>query len=95
MREEMSHLGDATDAATKRKSRKRWYIRNEDTLTVGEVSDLIAARESGDCGDMETPTKRVRAGRRCERCSEIGHNFRTCKVEIEDALDKTYLNSTT
>jgi hypothetical protein len=30
------------------------------------------------------PAKRVRAERRCSRCSEVGHNSRTCKVEIED-----------
>ena len=32
----------------------------------------------------ETPAKRVRAERHCGRCGEVGHNSRTCKVEIED-----------
>jgi hypothetical protein len=30
------------------------------------------------------PAKRVRVERRYSRCSEIRHNSRTCKVEIED-----------
>jgi hypothetical protein len=70
---------------TKRKGRKRQYIQVEETLIVGEVSDLIAEKEGGSCGDGETPAKRVRAERRCGRCSKTGHNSRTCKVEIEDA----------
>jgi len=78
MRAERVRLNTATEAATKRKSRKRRYVRAEETLTVGEVSDLIAEREGWE------PAKRVRAGRRCGCCGKIGHNSRTCKVEIED-----------
>jgi hypothetical protein len=87
MRAEMERLRDATETLTKRKSRKRRYVRAEETLTVGEVSDLIAEREGGRREEGEEPAKRVRAVRRCGRCSEIGHNSRTCKVEIEDAND--------
>jgi hypothetical protein len=85
VQEEMSRLRDAVDTLTKRKTRKRRYVRAEETVTVGEVSDLIAEKESGSREDGETPAKRVRAERRCGRCSKIGHNSRTCKVEIEDA----------
>jgi hypothetical protein len=85
VQEEMSRLQDAVDTLTKRKTRKRRYVRAEETVTVGEVSDLIAEKESGSREDGETPAKRVRAERRCGRCSKIGHNSRTCKVEIEDA----------
>jgi hypothetical protein len=87
MRAEMERLRDATETLTKRKSRKRRYVRAEETLTVGEVSDLIAEREGGRREEGEEPAKRVRAVRRCGRCSKIGHNSRTCKVEIEDAND--------
>jgi hypothetical protein len=84
VQEEIGRLRDAVDTLTKRKTRKRRYIRAEETLTVGEVSDLIAEKEGGSRKDGETPAKRVRAERRCGRCSEIRHNSRTCKVEIED-----------
>jgi hypothetical protein len=87
VQEEIGRLRDAVDTLTKRKTRKRRYIRAEETLTVGEVSDLIAEKEGGGRKDGETPAKRVRAERRCGRCSEIGHNSRTCKVEIEDVDD--------
>jgi hypothetical protein len=87
MQEEMGRLRDAVEASTKRKTRKRRYIRAEETLTVGEVADLIAEKEGGGRGVGKTPAKRVRVGRRCGRCGKIGHNSRTCKVEIEDADD--------
>jgi hypothetical protein len=84
VQEEMGRLRDAVDTLTKRKTRKRRYVRAEETLTVGEVSDLIAEKEGRRREDGETPAKRVRAERRCGRCSEVGHNSRTCKVELED-----------
>jgi hypothetical protein len=85
LQEEQARMRSAIEELTKRKSRKRRYIRVEETLTVGEVSDLIAEREGYSRDDGETPAKRVRAERHCGRCGEIGHNSRTCKVEIEDA----------
>jgi hypothetical protein len=87
MREEMDRVRDAVEASTKRKTRKRHYIRAEETLTVGEVVDSIAEKEGRGCGKGKTPAKRLRAGRRCGRCGEIGHNSRTCRVEIEDVDD--------
>ncbi|KAH5464313.1 hypothetical protein HBI65_251110 [Parastagonospora nodorum] len=87
MQEEMSRLRDAVEATTKRKARKRRYVRAEETLTVGEVSDLIAATAENRRDDGNRPSKRVRAERRCGTCGETGHNARTCKVEIEDAED--------
>jgi hypothetical protein len=84
VQEEIGRLQDAVDTLTKRKTRKRRYVRTKVTLTAGEVSDLIAAKEGSSRKDGKKPAKRVRAERRCGRCSEIGHNSRTCKVEIED-----------
>jgi hypothetical protein len=80
----MGRLRDAVNTLTKRKTRKRRYVRVEETLTVSEVSDLIAEKEGGSRKEGEMPAKRVRVERRCGRYSEIGHNSRTCKVEIED-----------
>jgi hypothetical protein len=85
MQEEIGYLQDAVKALTKRKSRKRQYIQAEETLTVGKVTDLIAKKEGSRCEDSETPVKRVRAERHCGCCSKTRYNFRTCKVEIEDA----------
>jgi hypothetical protein len=87
LQEEQARMRSAIEELTKRKSRKRRYIRVEETLTVGEVSDLIAEREGGSREEGETPAKRVSAERRCGRCGEVGHNSRTCKVEIEDVDD--------
>lgn len=87
MQEEMGRLRNAIKATTKRKSRKRRYVRVEETLTVGEITDIIAEKEGGGRAAGETPAKRVRAERHCGRCGAAGHNSRTCKVEIEDAGD--------
>jgi hypothetical protein len=84
MQEEMGRLRDAVEASIKRKTRKRRYVRAEETLTVREVADLVTEREVDSRDDGREPSKRVRVGRRCRRCSEIGHNSRTYKVEIED-----------
>jgi hypothetical protein len=78
-------MRSAIEELTKRKGRKRRYVRVEETLIVSEVSDLITKREGSSRKDGETPAKRVRAERHCGRCGEIGYNSRTCKVEIEDA----------
>jgi outer membrane murein-binding lipoprotein Lpp len=85
LQEEQARMRSAIKELTKRKGCKRRYVRVEETLTVSKVSDLIAEREGGGRKDGETPAKRVRAKRHCGRCGEVGHNSRTCKVEIEDA----------
>jgi hypothetical protein len=83
----MGRLRDAINTLTKRKTRKRRYVRVEETLTVSKVSDLITEKEGSSRKEGETPAKRVRAERRCGRYSEIRHNSRTYKVEIEDVDD--------
>jgi hypothetical protein len=87
MQEEIGRLRDAVEASTKHRARKRRYIRAEETLTVSEVSDLIAEPAGSRHDNSKTPAKRVRAERRCRRCGETRHNSRTYKVEIEDAED--------
>jgi hypothetical protein len=87
MQEEIGCLQDAIKALKKRKSCKRQYIRVEETFTVGNVSNLITAKEGSSFRNSKTPVQRVRAERRCGRCSEIRYNSCTCKVEIEDAFN--------
>ena len=79
---ENAELRKVAEAATERKSRKRKYIRTEDTLTVGDVLDLIAPEDVGGGEGGEKRAKRARGERHCRRCGETGHNARTCKVEI-------------
>jgi hypothetical protein len=57
MTEEIGRLREAVNMLTKRKTRKRRYISAEETLTVGEVSNLIAEKEGGSRKDGETPAK--------------------------------------
>jgi hypothetical protein len=92
VQEEIGCLQDAVDTLIKRKAYKRRYIRVEETLTVSKVSNLIAEKEGSSRKDSETLAKRVRAERRCGRCSEIRHNSCTCKAEIEDADDSDASN---
>ena len=87
MRKEMSSLRQAAETATKHKSRKRRYIHNQETLTVGEITDLVAPNEASGQEEDNKPGKKLRVGRRCGRCGNTGHNSRTCQVEIEDAED--------
>lgn len=84
---EMAGIRKAIEAATERRSRKRKYIRTDETLTVGEVSDLIAEKEGGNGEEAKQPAKRVRAQRHCGRCGKTGHNTRTCSAEIVDLDD--------
>jgi hypothetical protein len=84
MRQEMAGLRKAVEVATEVKSRKRKYIRTAETLTVGEVADMIAEKEGGEQEGDGEPEKRVRTQRHCGRCGKTGHNARTCAVEIVD-----------
>ena len=69
---------------TEQCSCKRRYICTEETLTVGNVQDLIAKRDSSSKEAARQPAKRVRKERHCRRCGKTGHNARTCGAEIVD-----------
>jgi hypothetical protein len=87
MQEEIGCLQDVIEESTKRKSRKRQYVRAEETLTVSKVSDLITKKAGSSCNNSREPSKRVRLSRRCGTCGETGHNSRTYKVEIDNIGD--------
>jgi hypothetical protein len=87
VQEEIGRLRDAVNTLTKRKTCKRQYVRAEETLIVSKVSNLIIKKEGSRRKESETPAERVRAERRCGRCSETGHNSCTCKAEIEDVYN--------
>ncbi|OCK89224.1 uncharacterized protein K441DRAFT_585282, partial [Cenococcum geophilum 1.58] len=75
----------AANVIVKQKSCKRRYIRNEKSLAINKVADLIAARKGSCRNNGEKLAKRVCAARHCGRCGEKGHNSRTYIVEIKDA----------
>ena len=85
--EEISTLRAALDESNKRKSRKRRYVRTDETLTVGEVQEVLAEQAGSSRSDGESASKRVREGRRCGRCKQTGHNARTYAVETDSASD--------
>jgi hypothetical protein len=87
VRQEMAGLRKAVEIATEVRGRKRKYIQAEESLTVGEVADLIAEREGSRQQEGREPAKKVRTQRHCGRCGETGHNACTCVVEIVDASD--------
>ena len=84
---EIAGLRKAIDAMTEQRSRKRKYIRAEESLTVGNVLDLIAEKDGGGEEVPEQRAKRVRRQRHCGRCGKPGHNTRTCTTEIVEPDD--------
>ncbi len=85
---ELAGVRKAVAALTEQRSRKRRYIQTEETLTVGDVQDLITEKDSGGKEAARQPAKRVRKERHCGRCGKTGHNARTCAAEIVD-LDES------
>jgi hypothetical protein len=87
MRDQITSLEKANEAATKRRQRKKKRIQKQGVLTKGAGEDLLAQREA----DKQTAHKQRedrgqsglsrRALARCKRCRETGHNSRTCKID--------------
>ena len=93
LRERVTELQTANEAAKRRKSHKRKRIQNEGGLTVEEGARLTALKEFSARGDGKKVKKRVRVDRdeptqrRCGRCGETGHNSRTCKKDTVDDIE--------
>jgi hypothetical protein len=90
MRDRITSLEKANEAASKRKQRKRKRIQREGVLTKGDGEDLLAqreaerqiAREQRHDGERSGVSRQALA--RCKRCRETGHNSRTCKKDTSD-----------
>jgi hypothetical protein len=82
---ELAGIRKTIAALTEQRSRKWRYIRTEESLTVGDVQDLIAEKDGGGEEVAEQPAKRVRKERHCERCGKTVHNARTCAAEIVES----------
>ena len=84
MRDRITNLKKANEAASARRQRKRKRIQHQGVLTKGAGEDIIAQREA----DQQTARKKRQMGEqsglsrqalaRCSRCKEPRHNTRTC-----------------
>ena len=87
MRDRITNLERANEAASARKQRKKKRIQKQGTLTKGEGEDILAQREVEQQISREERQGGARLGlsrqalARCKRCRETGHNSRTCKKE--------------
>ena len=82
-------------ALIEQRSYKRRYIQIGETLTVGNIRDLIAKKGSSRKEAAKQPVKWGRKERHCRRWGKTRHNTRTCAVEIiesdkSDASKKYY-----
>ena len=87
MQEKIGRLQSTIEEQNKRKTRKGRCLRTEESLTVGEVQEVLAKQAGGSRGNGEGLSERMQGERRCRRCKESGHNACTCNVEIEEFSD--------
>jgi len=92
MRDRITSLERANEAASKRRQRKKKRIQQRGVLTKGDGEDILAQKETEQQIEREQRQGGERSGlsrqalARCKRCRETGHNSRTCK---KDTLDTT------
>ena len=87
IKERITSLKKANEAALKRRERKKKRIQKQGVLTKGAGEDILAqyeadqqlAREERQGGERSGLSRQALA--RCKRCRETGHNSRTCKKE--------------
>jgi hypothetical protein len=90
MRDRITSLERANEAASKRRQRKKKRIQQRGVLTKGEGENILAQKEAEQQIEREQRQGGERSGltrqalARCRRCRETGHNSRTCK---KDTLD--------
>ena len=90
MRDRITSLERANEAASKQKQRKKKRIQQRGTLTKREGEDILAQREVEQQIERKQRQGGERSGlsrqavARCSRCRETGHNSRTCKKDILD-----------
>ena len=80
-------LRKANEALSKRRRAKKTLIRLRGSLTAGEADDLLAEKEIDDQLEQEMRRNGFAVGkggkRRCGKCSNTGHNVRTCQIDKE------------
>jgi hypothetical protein len=74
-----------TEAASKRRQRKKKRLQKSGVLTKGAGEDILAPQEAVQekerkrCQEREQSGLSRQAQARCSRCRETGHNSCTCK----------------
>jgi hypothetical protein len=87
MRDRVSNLEKANEAASKRRQRKKRRLQHGGTLTQGQGEDLLAQRNAEQQIELERRQVSAQSGvnrqalARCTKCRKTGHNSRTCKKE--------------
>jgi nucleotide-binding universal stress UspA family protein len=90
MAAEIVRLRAANKAASERKTRTKKQIQHRGTLSQQEAEEIIERRDADALVKAERHEERVRTGgggqgsQRCGRCSEAGHNKRTCKKDAAE-----------
>ena len=87
MRDRITSLERANEAASARRQRKKTRIQHQGVLTKGAGEDILTQREAEqqvareERGGGEPSGVSRQALARCKRCRERVHNSRTCKKE--------------
>jgi hypothetical protein len=90
MRDRITSLERANEAALARKQRKKKRIQKRGVLIKGAGEDILAQREADQQIAREQRQGGERSGisrqalARCKRCRETGHNSRTCRKDTID-----------
>jgi hypothetical protein len=96
MRDRITSLKRANEAASARKQRKKKRIQRHGVLTKGAGEDLLAQREANQQIAREERREGQRSGvsrqalARCTKCRETRHNSRTCKKDSYILLNLLY-----
>jgi cytochrome c1 len=90
MRERITSLEKANEAASKRKQRKKKHVQKEGVLTKRASEDILAQYKANQQIACEERRGREQLGlsrqalARCSRYRETRHNARTCKKNSID-----------
>ena len=90
MHDRISSLEKASEAANKRRQRKRKRIQHQGSLKKGEGEDILAQIEATQQVECEQRQNGEQLGlshqalARCKKCRQPGHNSCTCKKDTSD-----------
>jgi len=89
MQKEIHDLRAANQALSKRRRARKTRVRKGGALSVGDAQDIIAQKDAEALVARDKRENGRGRGappggiRRCGNCGEIGHNARTCDIDVE------------